>query len=96
MEVGIMLKEGQGVAQNMKEAARFLEKAVFVKDGVAEYELADLLEDPRNVDRDEIKAASLYHQAVVNAGHSGAQYRLARLLADDRVPQGKKLPYDKG
>lgn len=103
VETGVMLKMGEGVALHMREAARFLDKAAnplpapsmepgkpaatVTGDPNAQYELGELLEDPRNVDRDEMKGALLYHKAAC-IGNSGAQFRLARLLADDRIPQG--------
>ena len=79
--LGLMLINGKGVARDLAEAAKWLEKAAELGDYEAPFILAGLHADGRGVPQDPGKAMELLRQAAAN-GHEGAKARLAALRQD--------------
>ncbi|WP_377298400.1 peptidoglycan-binding protein [Rhizobium sp. SGZ-381] len=79
-EIAVRLGDGEGVAPNPAEAARFYGLAAQRGYAPAQYRLASLYEKGTGVPRDPARAVSLYEQAA-NAGNAGAMHNLAVLYA---------------
>jgi localization factor PodJL len=79
-EIGARFSEGQGVAADPAEAARWYALAAERGYAPAQYRLGSLYEKGTGVTRDFARAVSLYDQAA-NAGNAGAMHNLAVLYA---------------
>jgi localization factor PodJL len=79
-EIGARFTEGQGVAADPAEAARWYRLAADRGSAPAQYRLGSLYEKGTGVTRDLARAVSLYEQAA-NAGNAGAMHNLAVLYA---------------
>ena len=79
-EIGARYTEGRGVAEDLKEAARWYELAANRGFAPAEYRLANLYEKGQGVERDLERARKLYETAA-DRGNASAMHNLAVLLA---------------
>ena len=79
-EIGARYTEGRGVAEDLKEAARWYELAANRGFAPAEYRLANLYEKGQGVERDLAHARKLYETAA-GRGNASAMHNLAVLLA---------------
>lgn len=74
--IGLKYLDGDGIAVNETEAAKWLSKAADAGEPVAQLRLAGLYDRGRGVPADAAKAAHLY-QASANQGNRKAMYNLA-------------------
>jgi len=79
--LGLKYADGEGVAVNDSEAARWLQKATQAGEPVAQYRLATLYEKGRGVAADAKQAALLYEQAATR-GNRRAMHNLAVAYAN--------------
>jgi TPR repeat protein len=74
---------GQGVAQDLEEARRWLTPAANQGHPYAQFLLAKMFESGQGGPVDTV-AATKYYEPAANYGIPGAQYRLGLLLVSDR------------
>ncbi|HEY1631744.1 MAG TPA: hypothetical protein VGF56_10520 [Rhizomicrobium sp.] len=79
--LGLDYLDGQGMAVNESEAARWLERAAAQGDAFAQYRLGTLYERGRGVPADGAKALQLY-AAAAKLGNTKAMYNLAVAYAE--------------
>jgi localization factor PodJL len=80
-EVGMRYAEGRGIAPNLKEAARWLERAAKHGLAPAQFRLGGLYEKGQGVRKDLAEARRLY-VAAAEKGHGKAMHNLAVLYAE--------------
>lgn len=80
-ELGRRLAEGDGVARDMAQAARWYQKAAEAGQPVAAYRIGSLYERGEGVKRDTAAAQSWYERAS-DAGNAQATHNLAVLLSE--------------
>ena len=91
--VGERYAAGQGIAQDLKQAAGWYRKAAEAGNAAGEVRLAELYRDGRGVERDAAQAAEWYRRAA-EQGDAGAQGTLAVLYSLGRgVPQSYAESY---
>ncbi|MCK5159427.1 MAG: sel1 repeat family protein [Candidatus Heimdallarchaeota archaeon] len=81
--VGNMYKDGQGVAQDDKEAVKWLKKAAEQGDSQAEHNLGNMYKDGRGVDQDYKEAVKWYTKAA-EQGDAQAQFILGLMYGGGR------------
>lgn len=86
--VGLMYRDGHGIARNPRAAVRWFRKAAAQGDAMAQYSLAHALSTGRGVDTD-LPEAARYYRLAAEQGHGGAAHNLSLMLL-----HGKGVPRD--
>jgi TPR repeat protein len=80
-EMGVRYAEGRGMAQNLKEAVRWLERAANAGFIPAQFRLAGLYEKGEGLKKD-LQAARRLYRAAATKGNAKAMHNLAVLYAE--------------
>jgi TPR repeat protein len=78
LTVGITYENGQGVKQDLKEAAKWYRKAADQRPAGAQFKLGDAYQFEQGAEQDFKEAVKCYQQAA-DQGHAQAQFRLNQL-----------------
>ncbi len=83
--LGLMLRDGNGVAKDIPQALRWFDEAIRLGQVDAHYLAADALLDPAAPGGPDFEKAASHWRALVKAGDADGGYRLALALRDGKV-----------